>query len=93
VDRVPAICGTEASSRPSSRTSRKVRVPVPPCGSIAEWYFSAPPQDWRHWKYRTASAPWATACQLHNRIRPGGLGPLRSRQFTALGACSISIHG
>lgn len=66
---------------------------VPPCGTIAEWNFSAPPRDCRHWKNSTASAPWATACQLHNRILPGGLGLLRSRQLTALGACSISIHG
>lgn len=41
----------------------------------------------------TASAPWATACQLHRRIRPGLLPPLRPRQLTADGACSVSSHG
>ncbi len=85
--------GTDANSRPRADTSRKMRVSVPPCGSIAEWNFSAPPSDCRHWKYSTASAPWAMACQLHSRIAPGGLGPLRGRQLTAPGACSSSIQG
>ena len=32
----------------------------PAWGSIAEWNFSAPPAEARHWKYEIASAPRAT---------------------------------
>jgi hypothetical protein len=63
----------------SSRTSPKIRLDGPPCGTIAEWNFAAPPRDCRHWKNITASAPCATACQLHSRIAPGGLAALRGR--------------
>ncbi|OSY53509.1 hypothetical protein BG846_00822 [Streptomyces fradiae ATCC 10745 = DSM 40063] len=49
--RVPATSGpSAASSAPIRFTSRKARPCSPACGTIAEWNFSAPCRDWRHWK-------------------------------------------
>ena len=90
---MPAISAAPASSRPSSRTSANVRDRGPACGSIAEWNFSAPPREARHWKNSTESAPRATACHEPSRMRPGAFGRFTARQLTALGACSSSSHG
>ena len=72
---------------------RHTSVSVPACGSIAEWNFSAPAADWRHWKNITASAPRATCASECRSISPGRLVRLRGCQFTALVECSMSIHG
>ncbi|BDZ65345.1 hypothetical protein GCM10025877_22830 [Agromyces mangrovi Wang et al. 2018] len=60
---------------------------------MPEWNFSAPAADCRHWKKRMPSAPRPTHWYDQARICPGALGALRARQFTALGACSMSSHG
>ncbi len=59
----------------------------------APWYFSLAPREARIWKNSTASAPCATACQLHGRITPGGFSGFASRQAVTLGVCSISQNG
>ena len=65
----------------------------PACGTIAEWNFSLPARDWRHWKNMMPSAPRAIACMLSAAIWPGALGALVGRQLRALVACSMRIHG
>jgi hypothetical protein len=59
----------------------------------APWYFSLAPLPARIWKNSTASAPCATACQLHSRITPGRFTGLTSRHAVVLGVCSISQNG
>ena len=59
----------------------------------APWYFSLAPREARIWKNSTASAPCATACQLHSRITPGRFSGFTSRQAVKLGVCSISQNG
>ena len=80
-------------SEPSSEISRHTLVSVPACGTMPEWNFSAPATDCRHWKNRMPSAPRAIACFDHAAICPGAFGAFLARQFTALGACSMRIHG
>ncbi len=60
---VPATGARVLRVCPRSATARKSSLSAPACGTIAEWYFSAPAADWRHWKKHTASAPWATCTQ------------------------------
>ena len=74
-------------------TSRNTRLEVPACGSIAEWNFSAPDREARHWKNMIASAPrprWVSALRC---ISPGRLAMFWPCQFTAEVECSIRIHG
>ena len=59
----------------------------------APWNFSLAPRPARIWKNSTASAPWATACQLHSRSTPGRFSGLTSREAVTLGVCSISQNG
>ena len=66
---------------------------VPACGSIAEWNFSAPARDCRHWKKRMPSAPRPIACALRAAIWPGAFGAFDGRQLRAFVACSMRIHG
>ena len=47
----------------------------------------------RHWKYITASEPWATACSEASRCMPGLLSRQTSCQFTWEGVDSISTQG
>ena len=46
----PATSPIASQVAPSSTTSRQTRLSVPACGSSAEWNFSAPARDARHWK-------------------------------------------
>lgn len=91
--RLPATSAQAARTRPSSTTSRKRRVSVPAWGSRAEWYFSAPAAEARHWKKPTESAPRATCDRLSRSICPCGLTGLTGCQLTAEVECSISTHG
>ena len=53
-----------------------------------------PAADCRHWKNRTPSRAARDRLQAeHAGICPGALAALTGRQFTALGACSMRIHG
>lgn len=91
--RDPRTGASAATSAPSATTSRQIRVSVPPCGSIAEWNFSAPKREARNWKNMTASDPRATWARLLRAISPGRFAMLRGCQFTADVECSMSIHG
>ena len=91
--RAPAIGARERSVAPRSTTRRNRSLSTPACGSIAEWYFSAPAADCRHWKKQTASAPWATWASASRSSSPSRLGTFTGRQLTAPGACSIRNQG
>ena len=73
--------------------SRNSCESAPAWGSIAEWYFSAPALEARHWKNDTASDPYATWVRLSRRRAPGTLATLTGCQLTALVECSIRNHG
>ena len=66
---------------------------VPAWGSIAEWNFSLPARDCRHWKNMMPSAPRAIDWAVSAASAPGGLPGLAGRQLTASVACSIRSHG
>src|SRR5215204_3806219 len=91
VDRV--IAAISRRSGPSSTTERQSPLSVPACGSIAEWYFSAPARDARHGKKHTASAPRATCVRLFRRRWPVGFAAFTGCQLTALVEDSMRIHG
>ena len=78
---------------PSSQTSRKRALSRPAWGTRAEWNFSEPERDWRHWKKPMVSAPRATCATLSRMVWPGAFAGLTGCQLTALVECSISIHG
>jgi hypothetical protein len=90
---VPARSASERNVPPSATTSRNSWDSVPACGYIAEWYFSAPARDCRHWKKQTASAPWATWVSESRSSSPGFLARLIGCQLTALVECSMRNHG
>ena len=75
--RVPRRSARPSSWEPSSLTSRQIRELVPACGSIAEWNFSAPLREARHWKNITASAPRPTWDRALRAISPGCLATFR----------------
>ena len=91
--RVPATSPRRSSNAPSSSASRQTAESVPACGIRAEWNFSEPCSDARHWKKQTESAPRATCCSESRVIWPGALARLCGCQFTDPVECSISIHG
>ena len=91
--RDPTISEIARRDCPSSTTSRQRAVDEPPCGTIAEWNFSVPASEARHWKKSAASAPRATCCIVLRSISPGAFARLRGCQLTAEVECSISIHG
>ncbi len=66
---------------------------MPPCGSIAEWNFSAPRRDWRHWKNIAPSEPRATCARELRAIWPGAFAGLRGCQLTPEVECSSSSQG
>ncbi len=90
---LPATGASVFRVSPSAVTARNRSLSAPACGTIAEWYFSAPAADWRHWKKHTASAPCATCVSESRAISPGRLARLTGCQFTALVECSIRNHG
>jgi hypothetical protein len=47
---VPATGARVLRVSPSAATARNRSLSAPACGTIAEWYFSAPAADCRHWK-------------------------------------------
>ena len=90
---LPATGASLFRVSPRAVTARKTSLSGPACGTIAEWYFSAPATDWRHWKKQTASAPWATWVSESRASSPGSLARLTGCQFTALVECSIRNQG
>ncbi len=78
---------------PSSQTSRNRSLSSPACGTRAEWNFSEPDRDWRHWKKPSVSAPRATWVSESRMVPPGTLAGLTGCQFTALVECSMSSQG
>ena len=66
---------------------------MPACGSIAEWNFSAPEREARHWKNRMPSAPRARWASELRAISPGRLATLRGCQLTAEVECSMQDPG
>src|SRR5699024_9416936 len=74
-------------------SSDLTRESGPAWGTIAEWNFSAPFFEARHWKNMTPSAPRARCDSELRAISPGALATLRSCQFTPEVECSIRIHG
>ncbi len=91
--RVPRMPSSRPSPAPSALTSRQIRESVPACGTIAEWNFSAPRRDCRHWKNIAPSEPRATWARLLRAISPGRLAGLRGCQLTPLVECSSSSQG
>ena len=73
--RAPNDAGpSRSSSAPSSATSRNTRVSERPAWPMTRTVvLLAGPAGGRSWKKRTASAPCATACQLHSRMTTGAL--------------------
>ncbi len=90
---LPATGASAFSVAPSSATARNRSLSAPACGTIAEWYFSAPAADCRHWKKQTASAPCATCSRESRASSPGRLATFTGCQLTALVECSIRNHG
>ncbi len=91
--RVPRISSSAATSAPSETTSRQIRLSVPACGTIAEWNFSAPEREARHWKNIAPSEPRAMWARELRVISPGRLAMPRGCQLTPLVECSSSSHG
>ncbi len=59
---------------PSSQTSRNRSLSSPACGTRAEWNFSEPERDCRHWKKPMVSAPRATWVSESRMVPTGHLG-------------------
>ena len=57
----PGHPSAAASSAPSAVTSAQTGEAWPECDNIAEWNFSAPDREARHWKNSTPLAPLASA--------------------------------
>ena len=93
VTRLPTTGARAPRCAPRVQTSRQRAESVPAWGSIAEWNFSAPAFDARHWKNRSPSAPRARCVRLSLVIWPGSLAGLRGCQLTAEVECSISNQG
>src|SRR5690606_41429861 len=66
VTRVPATSPRRSTMPPRATISRQTSLSVPACGSIAEWNFSLPCTDARHWKKHTPSAPDRKSTRLNS---------------------------
>ena len=72
--RAPSKLPSPASSLPNPATSAQTGEAVPECESMAEWNFSAPIRDARHWKNSTPDGAPGDGLIAHGPHLAGRLG-------------------